>query len=274
MTTFYKYHGLGNDFVVLETPEVDPSTEHVERWCDRHRGIGADGIVVLQTADDPEVAARMVVYNRDGSRPEMCGNGIRCAARHLVEQTSTCQGHSEICIGTDAGPRTCRVTSTCPWQIEVAMGSARVADAPVEVEVAGTAWSLWPVDMGNPHGVHVGMRSDEALEQLGQTLNEQRSEPFDDGVNVECVAPTEGRTARAAVYERGVGRTPACGTGACAVAAALWATDRRDPHTSLAVRLPGGELEITRRDGQIWMKGGVEAVFQGDILGASSFVFG
>lgn len=270
MTTFYKYHGLGNDFIVVSM-DVEPelSTRHVERWCDRHRGIGADGILVLTPTDAPACNVQMVVYNRDGSRPETCGNGIRCAARHWIERLASADDVREVCIETDAGPQRCRIRSTDPWQIGVDMGRAEVAETPARVETPDGSRSLWPVDMGNPHGVCFESLSDEALEQLGRRLNDVRPAPFGDGVNVECVDDTQGDRLRARVYERGVGPTAACGTGACAVAIAARATERVEAEVA-TVTLPGGNLEVAEHEDGVWLGGPAEAVFRGETQGIDS----
>lgn len=287
---FFKYHGLGNDFAVMRgrdfvaeraADEVDFSAKAVA-WCDRHRGIGADGLLILWLPEDggvhaklAENSARMMIYNRDGTRPEMCGNGVRCVARYLVEY----EGFSadELLVLSDAGPRACRLLERDAtgsngligngvWQVEVDMGEAKIASERIDVKEVEYAFSLVDVNMGNPHAVAFDTDpSDVALlERLGSRLN--ASYPaFPAGVNLEFVHQIGPQRLRASVFERGVGRTQACGTGACAVAAAAIATGRCDSALPVEVELPGGILSITLRDGRVWMAGPVESVFEGRV---------
>lgn len=284
---FYKYHGLGNDFAVFRGRDLEARLGGqgvdfralARTLCERHRGIGADGLLIIWLAEDGGAyaelaanAARMRIYNRDGSRPEMCGNGVRCVARYLVENKGFSAGTLQVI--SDAGPRACRVSARPDsaqnagvWQVEVDMGEAKIAPETIDLEEGERAFSLVGVNMGNPHAVAFGPDVDdvELLERLGRKLNDAHPD-FVGGVNLEFVEQVGAQGFRARVFERGVGRTQACGTGACAVAVAAVHTRRCDPAQPVEVELPGGALSIQLRDGRVWMTGPVEAVFEGRIL--------
>jgi len=279
---FYKYHGLGNDFAVfrgrdLEAGQAGQGVDFralAQSLCERHRGIGADGLLIIWLPEDggeyAELAAnsaRMRIYNRDGSRPEMCGNGVRCVVRYLVENKGFSAGALQVI--SDAGPRACRVTERTDsgvWQVEVDMGEAKIAPENIDLNEANRAFSLVGVNMGNPHAVAFEMDVEdvELLERLGRKLNAAHPD-FLGGVNLEFVEQIGPQHLRTSVFERGVGRTQACGTGACAVAVAAVHAGRCDPAQPVEVELPGGALSIKLDDGRVWMTGPVEAVFEGRI---------
>jgi diaminopimelate epimerase len=269
----FKYHGLGNDFVVLDRRQtgVDIDASTSQYLCDRRRGIGADGVLSLL----PSTAglARMVVHNADGSIAEMCGNGLRCAVKYLVDSL----GHrpERIDVETGAGVLSC-VPTYGPGgadEVEVSMGPARLvapnlpsgatgqpfleAPVPGHAGLRGTA-----VSMGNPHLVLLDRPLDEA-ERLGPTL--ERHPGFPDRTNVEFarVDPDGGITL--VVWERGCGLTQACGTGACATATAAVLAKRLPPDAWLRVTLPGGDLRIrVPADlSDIRLKGPATFVFEG-----------
>jgi diaminopimelate epimerase len=263
---FEKWEGLGNDFIVLQDPlpgapqssaslPLDDAT--VRALCDRRFGIGADGVLVVEGAatDRP----RMIVRNADGSRPEMCGNGIRCVAGALGRE-------GIVVIGTDAGDKTCEVRRRAPHAVDVVveMGPARRGEDLV-AEVDGAAMRFLTIDMGNPHVVTFDLFGDEALERVGPRVGAR----VPGGTNVELC--TQGPDEIAVlVWERGVGRTLACGTGACAVAAAACETGRASFGAPIRVRLPGGVLEITVAKGgrEVRMRGPARRVFTGEVVRA------
>ncbi|GAC1582245.1 MAG: diaminopimelate epimerase [Polyangiales bacterium] len=298
---FWKYEGTANDFVLLEgeASAVDLDPREVARICDRHRGIGADG-VLLVTAVKGGAAARMVVRNADGSRPEMCGNGLRCVALHVCTRLGSA---SSITVETDSGPRLCKVTmgrdeeGLVDWFVTIDMGRVVVGETR-RLRVGDRDLSVTEVDAGNPHAVTFDALEDDELDELGARL--QTHELFPRGVNLERVRfpaamiGDENPTLRAssnghrpqtvgkssphavptavpisvevAVYERGVGRTLACGTGACAVAAALVTRKEAMINRPIEVVLEGGTLQITVDDAfGVSMRGGVRRVFAGRI---------
>lgn len=246
-----KYHGLGNDFLILDRRASgrDLRESTVRQLCDRRRGIGADGVLVLLPSRSG--SARMVVHNADGSIAEMCGNGIRCVVKYLVERSG--QRPTELPVETDAGLMSCAIEYQDGEvkEVQVAMGPARlVADnlpsirtgrpfvnsvVPGFPAVRGTA-----VSMGNPHLVLFDSPLQDA-EKLGPQL--ERSSAFPEGTNVEFAEVRGGRL-KLRVWERGAGLTQACGTGACAAVAAAVHERRLPGGTWIDVSLPGGDLRI------------------------------
>jgi diaminopimelate epimerase len=267
---FAKYEGLGNDFIVLESaawPANECSPELARRLCDRHRGIGGDGVLWLDRGADGTL--RLVILNADGSRPEMCGNGVRCVAVHEHVAGRAALGR-EIVIETDAGARASAVQQ---WDdhagrgiVEVEMGAVRIVRDDVALADGAVAIA---VDVGNPHAVVFGEVSHGREMDLVRAA-EARRDVWPRGVNVEFAARAmddSGATVR--VHERGVGWTQACGTGACAVAAAMLAV-RGESRGSRWIDLDGGRLEIaleTRSDGltHARMRGPARRVFAGTI---------
>src|SRR5438132_3087378 len=205
---FAKLHGLGNDFVLLDlrVGGVALPREQAIALCDRHRGIGADGVLTLLPGH------RMLVQNSDGSVPEMCGNGGRCAALWMVTEGCTRPGSGSLVLQTDAGPRPCVVTASEPRRglVEVDMGVAELS-APRRVG----AFEALPVSMGNPHRVIFADPRLAASE--GPVLCSSEN------ANIEFTARVGPGRYEVGVYERGAGLTQACGTGACACAAAAGA---------------------------------------------------
>lgn len=264
MVEFFKYHGLGNDFALMPAGAYGVSPAEVAAFCDRHRGVGADGIIFFGPPSSDDADWRMTIYNRDGSRPQMCGNGIRCLARHLVEVVGF-EGEA-LRVETDAGLRICHVVSRGPsaWQIAVQMGEARWDAEHPPIAFEGERFSTVRVDMGNPHAVIFEARAIEFIDRFGAWANQERDH-FAEGVNLEFTTQLAASHLSVVVYERGVGRTQACGTGACAVAVAAWRTGRCAPGSAVRVELPGGALVIEEREGEVWMTGEAMAVFRGEV---------
>ena len=264
MLEFQKYHGLGNDFIVCEPPAGGLPTSEIIALCRRHRGVGADGVLVVEPVDvDGEQAVSMTVYNRDGSRPEMCGNGIRCVAAYARRRWNL---GDEITIDTDAGVHRCYVEPRrgARSRVSVDMGAVVIDGDCSPVEVDGRRYDYIGVDVGNPHAVVFEHPELSIIDRVGRVLNDGHRR-FVKGVNVEFVDAEPGDDGRfqATVFERGVGRTEACGTGACAVASAVWETGRVSEDRPVDVELPGGVLTIEQRDQSIWMTGQAEWLFCG-----------
>lgn len=261
MLTFHKFHGLGNDFILVDGEEVQPSLDQVRALCDRNRGVGADGVLVVTLlSPDPLPAVQMVIFNQDGSRPEMCGNGVRCVAAYA--QTIWGVG-DELVVHSDAGPRRCEIQRRFEdtWQVAVDMGEIHVQKSPATLEVGKHSFSYHFVDAGNPHAVIFERPDIETIDEAGRQANDDHP-LFADGVNLEFAEACDGGF-EVVVYERGVGRTRACGTGACAVAAAAWHTKRASPEQPVSIHLPGGPLIIERREQSVWMTGEAQSVFDG-----------
>jgi len=255
---FAKMHGLGNDFVLLdlrdERDAAPPSSQRATDLCDRHRGIGADGVLTLLHGE------RFVIQNADGSVPEMCGNGARCAALWIATGGCVRPASARVTLLTDAGPRPCAVEAETPTTgaVEVEMGSAEVSQ---QRELAGGFVAV-PVSVGNPHRV---VFTDGDLRILAARHGPALCRAED--ANIEFVSRVGPSRYAAVVWERGAGMTQACGTGACAVAAAAIARGDLDSSAEVIVELPGGALSI-RRDpttGQLRMRGPAELVFTGEL---------
>jgi len=264
---FAKYQGLGNDFVVVDGalwPEAMMTPALARALCDRHRGVGGDGVLwVERVHGDAGRAVRLVIWNADGTRPEMCGNGVRCVVAWLADEGTMMEGET-VAVRTDAGPRPATLLAHGEGgaRVAVEMGVARVAPEPARVRVGSGELHVLPVDVGNPHGVLFAPHGDEM-----SVVEAVRALPvFPRGVNVELVAQTaEGFRVR--VNERGVGWTQACGTGACAVVVAAVSSGRARAGEEHAVALDGGELQVrvTPCDEgyRVRMAGPAQRVFRG-----------
>jgi diaminopimelate epimerase len=242
-----KHHGVGNDFlVVLDLDGTHPVAPSMAvALCDRRTGIGADGL--LRAGPGTAGAdVTMELLNADGSRAEMSGNGIRCLAQAVFQAGVV--PPPVLRVATDAGLRTVRLlgdTGPSTQRMAVEMGQAKVMEAEAEPPTSDVVRAA-RVDVGNPHLVvlwgHEHLPGPEELVALGEPLD--RTAPG--GTNVEVVLVRSDGTLDVVVYERGVGPTQACGTGACAVAAAVheWGLGG----TSTTVRMPGGPVDIALGD--------------------------
>ncbi len=251
MIHFHKYEGTGNDFIVVET-ELSP--EVIATLCDRRLGIGADGVLMISEIQKDKV--RMIIVNADGSRPEMCGNGVRCVARHMFENHNFPNAFTVV---SDSGDKDCVINTDGDFSVIVNMGKATLIDE-IEFQVEGRNLNMFSVDIGNPHAVVFDEVDSEQLDLLGSRFNTERV-LFPSGVNLEFVERA-GKALKMFVFERGVGRTHACGTGACAVAFAAWESGYIEDGP-VDIILPGGILKIENRSNGIWMDGPVNAVFSG-----------
>lgn len=300
---FVKMHGLGNDFVFIEDlgDRLDVSGRQAARLCDRRFGIGADGVIVVKPADDPSCAARMHYLNSDGTLAQMCGNGVRCFAKYLVDRRLVEPLEGRVRVQTLAGPRDvsfevdeaglltratvdmgapildpASVPTAIPANARTAAGEAFVRDASV-----GSPWGcvrFTCVSMGNPHAVcfidDFGALPDELFPDAGDkrlgTLDVDRigaffesNEQWPEKTNVEfAVAAPDGKSIDMRVFERGCGETLACGTGACATLVAGALTGRTGREADVA--LPGGSLRIRwEADGHVLMTGAAAESFRG-----------
>ncbi len=240
-----KHHGLGNDFLVMLDPGgLRPvSALAVRHACDRHRGIGADGFI-RATAGEGDAHLTMNLFNADGGRAEMSGNGIGCMVQAAV--LAGLVAPPTVAVRTDAGRRLVQIAPNGErsHRVTTDMGPAKVGEEEPEW-VDDDIIRAVRVDVGNPHVVLHALDPDLAADvtELGRVIND--STPG--GINVELIAPGPGAgelTMR--VYERGVGRTEACGTGACAAAAAAVAWELTGPE--VIVHQPGGDARVTVGD--------------------------
>lgn len=241
---FTKMQGLGNDFVVIEGPQL-VSPEEVSQLCDRRFGIGADGVLVV-TRGDP---IRMEYWNADGSAAEMCGNGLRCVARYSYDRGWA--PDRNFSIQTPIGVRGVRVFED---RVEAELGRPALQGLQ---SLQGADYEL--VDMGNPHAVT--FVDDPAATEVADVGSALQSE-FANGSNVEFAAVDDSGVAMR-VWERGVGETLACGTGIAAVAAV--ARERFGLGNPVAVSVPGGQASVDMRDGVAWIIGPAEYSFRGSV---------
>lgn len=279
---FSKYHGLGNDFVLVDNrQQTDPllTPEQAVMWCDRHCGIGADGVIfALPGQNGTDYTMR--IFNSDGSEPEMCGNGIRCMAKFL-EALETADGQAP------KAPHTYRIhtlagviapTLQADGQVTVDMGPpyllakeipttlAAATDKVVEqaLMVDGEAWPVTCVSMGNPHCItFVKDVMAIPLQQLGPQF--EHHEVFPKRINTEFIQVVRPDYLQMRVWERGAGITLACGTGACASLVAGVLAGKCD--RAATVELPGGPLQIewSAEDNRVYMTGPAELVFMGKV---------
>ena len=266
---FTKMHGIGNDFVVIDCREHDVREidDFARRLCDRHYGIGADQVLMLYSSSVADFY--MAIFNADGSEIEMCGNGIRCLAKYLVDHGIT--DKSELEIETPAGIIRPKLIGE---EVRVNMGApildgrnipvnhdGQVIDFPLSVD--GSEFKITAVSMGNPHCVIFVDDVDAFdLERFGPIF--ERHEFFPNRVNFEIVSVVNDREINMRVYERGAGETLACGTGACASAVAAHLNKKTGKE--VLVHLKGGDLKIEiADDGNIYMTGPAEEVFTGEI---------
>lgn len=259
---FFKYEGLGNDFIVVEaSDDRDLAPERAAAFCERRFGVGADGLLLVLPPRTPDCATRMRVINADGSIPEMCGNGVRCVALHFARARRL--GKTALLVDTDAGPRACAVDDAQgEGMVTVDMGVVRVLGDRI-VQVDGQPVTVATADAGNPHAVLFGAFARGDVERLGPRLAVHPDFPRGTNVEFACVA-TDGIDL--VVWERGVGITLACGTGGCATAAVACAKRLVATGTPVAVRLPGGRLDVTVDDsGRTTMRGPARHVFSGMI---------
>ncbi len=269
-----KSHGSANDFVVVEDLDgvLDLPAEVLAGLCDRHRGVGADGTIRVTTGDAAPVF--MDYRNADGSVAEMCGNGIRCLAKYCFDRgllvgteakIETRAGVRHVSVARGLDGRVCEVTVDMgppvftPAEVPVrAVGERALAHA---VTVDGDVHTVAAVGMGNPHAVLVvDDPAASPVPTLGPRIETHGDFPH--GTNVEFVAVRGPRELDMRVWERGVGETLACGTGACAAAVAL--AELGLTERAVDVRLPGGTLHIDYRD-TVLMTGPAVEVFEATV---------
>jgi len=273
---FTKMHGAGNDFVVLDLRDGSPPPDAglAARIADRHRGVGCDQILTIEPPRDAGSVASYRIWNSDGSTSQQCGNGARCVAAWLVRDGAA-QGDAFM---IDSPLRTHAVQRLDDGHYAVAMGLPEFEPARIPligfprareeyvVPLQGENVRFGAVSMGNPHAVlEVGLIDAAPVERMGPLLQQHAS--FPESVNVGFAQVLDGGHARLRVFERGVGETLACGSGACAAAVVLMQRGRlaRDAVMSL----PGGDLRIQwpADDAQIVMSGPAAFVFDGEWMG-------
>ena len=276
---FTKMHGCGNDYIYVDgAREIIPAerkSEVVKFLSDRHFGIGGDGVIFINPSDVADF--EMEMYNMDGSRSEMCGNGIRCVGKYvydhgLTRKTSlsivSCGKIKYLELTVEDGKVTkVRVNMGSPIleaaEIPVVAEKSPVVDTPITVD--GKEYRMTCVSMGNPHAVvYVDeMIDDETMAKIGPLF--EHHDRFPRRVNTEFVKVLSRERAQMRVWERGTGETLACGTGACAVTVASILNGLTEDR--ITVELSGGNLEIfwDRKENVVYMTGPATTVFEGEI---------
>lgn len=281
---FAKYEGLGNDFVLIDRDELTSAPfgpDDVRALCDRHRGVGADGVLIVGRDPAPlpiEGVARvaqlsMQVLNADGSTSEMCGNGLRCVVLFAAARGWMPAAHARV----QTGAGLLAVELLADGQIEADMGHVELRRAhipmlgdgdPIDVpiDVAGLTVRVSACALGNPHAVTFDALSESERALVGPALEVHPLFPA--RVNVGFASSRDaGRAIDLAVWERGVGFTQACGTGACAAAVAAVRSGRAGADQPIAIHLPGGVLSVVvaADASRVRMRGPARHVFSGEI---------
>ena len=272
---FTKMHGIGNDYVYINcfTEQVDNPNELAKVMSPRRFSVGADGVILICPSKVAD--AKMRMFNLDGSEGKMCGNGIRCVGKFVYD--SGIAHKDTITIETLSGIKTLYITDKdgVAETITVDMGKAElspekipaIADCDTIIDTAitvdGNSYNITAVSMGNPHAVTFCDEIESLnLENIGPHF--EHHEMFPQGVNTEFIRVIDESTLQMRVWERGSGETFACGTGACAAAAAAVLNGYCKHDTEITVHLVGGDLFITyKNDGTVFMRGPATKVFDG-----------
>ena len=274
---FAKLHGTGNDFVVIDARGVERDWSALaQRICDRHFGVGGDGLILATGSDVAPV--RMRIFNADGSEAEMSGNGLRCLVKFVVDRRIVApDGNGECDVETGAGVLRVRVEADANGvrSVRESMGRPRLdpreipiaieAEPPVrrvDLQANGRTLAITPVSMGNPHAVHFQQApvAEFPLGALGPLV--EHHELFPNRANFEVIRMLGRDTAEMRVWERGVGETLSCGSGASATMVAARILGLADDR--LELRVPGGVLQLEwDGEGEVILSGPVEEVFAG-----------
>ena len=273
---FIKVHGLGNDFILLEQAAYEGRdlAKLAIRLCDRHTGIGADGLLLVAAPGREDADIRMRIINQDGSEAEMCGNGIRCFARYVFEQGLV--SGTEFRVETKAGVMVPHISVEDGRVKDVKIdmgkpalerqaipmdGSAGTVLAEKLVLEDGSSYAITSMFMGVPHTmVFVDSLSDELVSSVGRRI--EKNPVFPQGTNVNFVVIHGRSKIEVRTWERGAGATLACGTGCCASAVAACLNGYTDRNVTVQVQL--GSLQIQyAADETVWMSGPAEIVYRG-----------
>ncbi|MBZ5599249.1 MAG: diaminopimelate epimerase [Acidobacteriia bacterium] len=254
---FAKASACGNDFLIIDGMHA-PADMVVfsRRICDRHQGVGADGVEWLFPATDADVRARL--FNADGSEAEISGNGTRCVAAYLCAE----QPKEKVSVRTGAGVKTCMLTarSGVQYEFEIAMGEPQVGDE-FSIKLAFREVRGVPVSMGNPH--YVVFVDEFAPGWQGEGAEIGRHHDFKYGINVELVKVKNAQEIEARFFERGVGETQSSGTGSCAAAVAAISAQRAQ--SPVRVATPGG-VQTVRWEQQVFLRGPAQLVCRGEFF--------
>lgn len=275
---FIKMQGCGNDYVYIDClkEQVENEKDAAVLLSNRHFGVGSDGLILIKKGRSADF--EMVMYNPDGSRGAMCGNGIRCVAKYAYDYGIVDKEH--ISVATKSGIKYLDLTveNGKVSQVKVNMGSPILTARQIPVvsekeevineplDVNGKIYYITAVSMGNPHAIVYMDDIDHLdIEKIGPAFENHVA--FPDRVNTEFVEVIDEHTVKMRVWERGSGETLACGTGACAVAVASVLNGHVDGDSPVTVKLLGGDLQIfwNRQENLVYMTGPAATVFDGEI---------
>ncbi len=254
--------GLGNDYVFVECSKqpVDDPQALAKAVSDRHTGIGSDGLILIQPSKSADV--RMEIFNADGSRAQMCGNGLRCVAKYALEHGLAAD--PAVRIDTESGVKLaeCQVANGVVRSVRVDMGPPVPGEPQAELLIGGIQYRVTGVSMGNPHAVVFVYDLDAvALEVVGPLF--AHAPQFSGGINTHFVRVDSPTHVTMKTWERGSGATRACGTGACAVCVAGVVTERTQ--RAITAALPGGDLLLHwAENDHVYMTGPAVEVFTGN----------
>lgn len=277
---FTKMHGLGNDFMVIDgiNQKFNPRTAPIAAWAQRHTGVGFDQLLLIESPRQAEADFRYRIFNADGSEVEQCGNGARCFARFVYDKGLTSK--KQIVVETSGGVIMPRLNDD--GLVTVDMGVPLLAPEEIpfaaideddacsishQLVIGNETVSVTCINMGNPHAVIVVEDIEQApVHRLGAAIENHKQ--FPQRVNVGFMQIIAPRRIRLRVFERGVGETQACGTGACAAVVAGISLGLLGDDEPVEVNLPGGQLLISwqqQPDAHVWMTGPTQSVFDGEI---------
>jgi diaminopimelate epimerase len=256
---FVKASACGNDFLLIDSSLLPASEAQAftRRICDRHDGVGADGVEWMLAHPTADVEIRLI--NADGSEAEISGNGTRCVAAYLCAE----QGKEKITIQTGAGLKTCTLTARRDgeYEFEIVMGSAKV-EKELALKIPSGEVRGVPVSLGNPH--YVVFVSDFVSGWQLRAAEIQRLPHFTQGVNVEFVKMSGKNEVNALFFERGAGETQSSGTGSCASVVAAIATGRAE--SPVKVHTPGGTQTVRQEGGNIFLRGPAQLLCRGEFF--------
>ncbi len=261
MVPFVKANACGNDFLMIDGLYVPADiADFSRRICDRHRGVGADGVEWLFPAPDADIEARL--FNADGSEAEISGNGTRCVAAWLCSESGSDRAKESFAIRTGAGVKTCTLTrrNESSYEFETAMGQPQLGDE-FSIQTASGDVRGVPVSMGNPH--YVVFVPEFSAEWQTHAAEIGHHQEFKQGVNVELVIVKDKSNVDVRFFERGVGETQSSGTGSCASAVAAIAA--RQAQSPVQVHAPGG-VQTVRWENEVFLRGPAQLVCRGEFF--------
>lgn len=267
MVKFFKYSAAGNDFVIINGCELRNfalTRENIIKICDRRFGVGADGILLHSAPESGNAHAKMTIFNSDGSTAEMCGNGIRCFALYLIKDCGFSFDPLKIETGNGLLEARCEKAGNT-FRISATLGKAKVIDETKKISFEGTSFLRTGISTGNPHLVYIpetetGIDVSELweLRELGYETNVELVS------SIDCTK----NCAKVDVYERGAGKTLACGTGGAAVVNTLYLAGKIQKNQPFTIKYPGGDIDYTiTENGETIISGIPLKIFTGEFEG-------